>query len=211
MNIIIFGPQASGKGTQAKFLAEKLGLFYVSTGDLFRQLSKTNSEVKNLVEKGELPSDDLAFSLLTKFIETNHKNYDNIIFDGFPRNVNQFFLLKSWLSKHSSKVDNAILLNIGDEEAIRRLSARRICTNCKEIFNLITKPPKNKDMCDKCGGELFQREDDKVEAIEKRLKLYREVTKPLIDIFNKERIFVEVNGERPIEKISEELLNILQK
>jgi len=211
MNIIIFGPQASGKGTQAQFLAEKLGLFYVSTGDLFRQLSKTNIEVKKLVEKGELPSDDLAFSLLTKYIENNHKSYDNIIFDGFPRNINQFSLLKIWLSKHDSKIDKAILLNISDKEAVRRLSARRICNNCKEIFNLITKPPKSEEICDKCGGKLYQREDDKVEAIEKRLKLYREVTKPLIDIFNKEGIFIEINGERPIEKISDELLTILQK
>jgi len=211
MNIIIFGPQASGKGTQAHILAEKLGLFYLSTGDLFRKLSKEDAKVKKLVESGDLPSDELAFSLLKRFLKEEHNSFENIIFDGFPRNINQFFMLKDWLKDNGSKIDNAILLDISDKEAIRRLSARRWCNSCKEIFNLVTNPPKKPNMCDKCGGELVQREDDKFEAIEKRLSLYRNVTQPLIDIFEKEGIFKKINGEQSIENISKELLSFLQK
>lgn len=211
MNIIIFGPQASGKGTQARVLAEKLGLFYLSTGDLFRKLSETNSLVKDLVKKGGLPSDDLAFSLLQKYLEQNHKDFNNIIFDGFPRNINQFNLLKDWFYKNNSKIDHAILLDISDEEAVRRLSARRNCSNCKQIYNLITNPPKNPEICDNCEGKLIQREDDQKEAIEKRLSLYRSVTQPLIDVFEKEGIFKKVDGEQSIEDIKKELLGFLQR
>ncbi|MBU0998451.1 nucleoside monophosphate kinase [Patescibacteria group bacterium] len=211
MNILIFGPQASGKGTQAHILAGKLGLFYLSTGDLFRKLSEKDSKVKRVVEKGELPSDELAFSLLKRFIKDEHGSYQNIIFDGFPRNVNQYLMLKRWFYKNKSKIDYAILLDISDEEAIRRLSARRVCSDCKEIFNLITNPSKNPKVCDKCGGELVQREDDKPEAIEKRLSLYRNVTKPLIDVFEKEGVLKKVNGEQPIEDISRELLSFFGK
>lgn len=211
MNIIIFGPQASGKGTQARILADKLGLFYLSTGDLFRQLSETDPETAELVKKGALPSDDLAFSLLKKYLEQKHNDFNNIIFDGFPRNVNQFKILKDWFNKNNSKIDHAILLDISDKEAVRRLSARRNCSNCKQIYNLITNPPKNSKVCDKCGGKLVQREDDQKEAIEKRLSLYRDVTKPLIDVFEKEGIFKKVDGEQSIENISKELLSFLQK
>jgi len=211
MNIIIFGPQASGKGTQAQILAQKLGLFYLSTGDLFRKLSKTDSKVKKLVEKGELPSDELAFSLLKNFVESQHHSFSNIIFDGFPRNVNQYQILKKWLLKNKSKIDYAILLDISDKEAVRRLSARRNCSNCKEIFNLITNPSKDLGICDKCGGKLVQREDDKPEAIEKRLSLYRNVTKPLIQIFQKEGILKKIDGEQSIENISKDLISFLQK
>ena len=211
MNILIFGPQASGKGTQGRILAEKLGLLYLSTGNLFRKLSEKDPDVKKMVEKGELPSDELAFSLLKRFIKEEHNSFENIIFDGFPRNVNQFSILKKWLKDNGSKIDNAILLDISDKEALRRLSARRGCNDCKEIFNLVTNPPKKPNMCDKCGGELVQREDDKTEAIEKRLSLYRNVTQPLIDIFEKEGIFKKINGEQSIENISKELLSFLQK
>ena len=211
MNILIFGPQASGKGTQAHILVEKLGLFYLSTGDLFRKLSKKDSEVKKLVEKGELPSDELAFSLLKRFIKDEHDSYQNIIFDGFPRNVNQYLMLEKWLCENNSKIDYAILLDISDQEAIRRLSARRVCSNCKEIFNLITNPPKDSEVCDKCGEKLIQRKDDKIEAIERRLSLYRNVTKPLVAVFKKEGIFKKVNGEQSIEDISRELLSFLEK
>ncbi|MFH1971398.1 MAG: nucleoside monophosphate kinase [Patescibacteria group bacterium] len=211
MNILIFGPQASGKGTQARILAEKLGLFYLSTGDLFRKLSEKDLDVKKIIEKGELPSDELAFSLLKRFIKEEHNSFENIIFDGFPRNVNQFLILKKWLNDNGSKIDHSILLDISDKEAIRRLSARRGCNDCKEIFNLVTNPPKNSKICDKCGGELVQREDDKPDVIKKRLYLYRKVTEPLIDVFKKEGILKRINGEQLIENISKELLTFLRK
>lgn len=211
MNIIIFGPQASGKGTQAKFLAEKLGLFYVSTGDLFRKLSKEDKEVKKLVKEGELPPDELAFRLLREYIVDRNKRFDNIIFDGFPRNVNQYHMLKQWLKEKNFKIDYAILLDISDKEALKRLSARRSCSKCGEIYNLITKPPKNPQYCDKCGEKLFQREDDKPDAITKRLFLYRNLTQPLIDLFEEENILRKINGEKSIKDISVELLNLLQR
>jgi len=192
-------------------LAEKLGLFYLSTGDLFRKLSKEDKEVKKLVESGDLPSDELAFSLLQRFLKEEHNSFENIIFDGFPRNINQFVMLKNWFKDNGAIINHAILLDISDIEATRRLSARRWCDSCKEIFNLVTNPPKKTNICDKCGANLVQREDDKSEAIEKRLSLYRNVTQPLIDIFEKEGILKKINGEQSIENISKEILSFLQK
>lgn len=211
MNIIFFGPQASGKGTQARILADKLGLFYLSTGDLFRNLSKEDPSIKKLVKSGSLPSDDLAFSLLKTYLEKKAKDADNVVFDGYPRNVNQYLILKKFLKEKLTRIDHAILLDISDEEALRRLSARRNCPECKEIYNLITKPPKKDEICDKCKIKLVQREDDKPEAIKKRLFLYRRITEPLIEVFEKEGILRKVDGERPIKTISKDLLSLLQR
>ena len=211
MNIIFFGPQASGKGTQSRILADKLGFLYLSTGDLFRNLSKTDSSVKKLVKSGGLPSDDLAFSLLKEYLERKAKNINNVVFDGYPRNVNQYLILKKFLKEKFTQINHAILLDISDKEALRRLSARRNCPECKEIYNLITNPPKNDEICDKCKTELTQREDDKPEAIKKRLFLYRKMTEPLIKVFEKEGILRKVDGERPIDTISKDILSLLQR
>lgn len=205
MNIVILGPQGSGKGTQAKLIAARLNLFYLETGKMSRELAERDSRVDEIVnKKGELLPDEEIFSYVANYIDEKNYGNKNIIFDGFPRSVKQYELLKNWLKTKNIRIDTAILLNISEGESIRRLSARRVCEKCGINYNLITKPPPPEGC--KCGGNLIHREDDKQEAIKRRLSLYKRTTHPLIDIFKKEGILMEVDGERPIETIFKDIL-----
>lgn len=210
MNIILLGPQGSGKGTQAKFLAEKLGLFYIEMGAILRETAKENSQLNEIVnQKGGLVPDELTLTVLKDKLEKEKPDLTNLLFDGFPRSVKQYELLKEWFSQKGVKIDKVLLLEIGEQETIRRLSARRICSQCGNVYNLITNPPTNGGKCS-CGGELIQRQDDTPEAIKNRLALYNEVTTPLVDLLEKEGLLIRVDGERPIDTISQDLLTRLQ-
>jgi adenylate kinase len=202
MILIIFGPQGSGKGTQAKLLAEARGLFYLSTGDLLREAAKTRSDIDEIMnKKGKLIPDEVTFPLMTDFLEEKG-NLDNVIFDGYPRSVKQLNLLEDWLNKKGKKIDKAILLELSEKESIRRLSARRMDKKTGKIYNLVTNPPGseiNKE-------DLIQREDDKPEAIKKRLAVYQQTTKPLVEILEKKGVLEKVDGERPIKVIFEDIM-----
>jgi adenylate kinase len=209
MNIIILGPQGSGKGTQARILAEKQGLFYLEMGSFLREVAKTDLEIDEMVnKKGILVPDQKVFDLLKNYLLEKKVNLGEIIFEGYPRSIGQYNLLSNWLKENGQKIDWAFYISISDEEAIRRLSARKTCSKCGAIYNLITKPPKG-EKCDVCGGELTQREDDKPELIQKRLEMYKTNTRPLLDVLSKEGILFEVNGERPIDVIAEDLQKLL--
>jgi adenylate kinase len=210
MNIILLGPQGSGKGTQAKFLAEKLGLFYIEMGGILREAAKVNPQIDEMInKKGQLVPDGLTLSILKSKLEKEKLDLTNLLFDGFPRSVAQYQLLKEWFTQKGVKIDKAILLEISEEETIRRLSARRICPKCGNVYNLVTTPKPINGKC-ACGGELIQRKDDFPEAIKTRLSLYNQVTFPLVEVMEKEGILVRVKGERPIEVISQYLLEKLQ-
>ncbi len=205
MNIIILGPQGSGKGTQAKLLAEKLNLFYFESGKFLRKLAESDERINEIVnKKGGLIPDKQMFSLFSDFLDKKKSDGQNILLDGFPRSLKQYALLKNWLNQKGQKINSAILLNISERESIRRLSARRICAECGTLYNLITNPPPTKNC--KCSGVLIQREDDRPEAIKKRLTAYKRQTEPLIDLLRKEGILIEVDGERPIEIIHKNIL-----
>ncbi len=209
MNIILLGPQGSGKGTQAKFLAEKLGLFYIEMGGILREAAKVNPQIDEMInKKGELVPDDLTLSILKNKLGKEKPDLTNLLFDGFPRSLIQYQLLKDWFSEKGVKIDKVILLEISEKETIRRLSARRICPKCGSVYNLVTNPPPGGECA--CGGELIQREDDFPEAIKTRLSLYHQVTSPLVEAMEKEGILIRVNGERPIDVISQDLLEKLQ-
>ena len=208
MNVLILGPQGSGKGTQVKLLSEKLGLFSFESGNFLREKAKSDPRIDEIINKrGELLPDEETFSLVRDYLKEKVPTLDNFILDGYPRSLKQYQLLVDWLKEEGKKIDLAILLNISDKEAVRRLSARVVCEKCGTVYNLITNPPPG-DRC-KCGGNLTQRPDDRPEAIEKRLEAYHRVTAPIIELLKKEEILVEVDGERPIETISEELLKIV--
>ena len=205
MNIIILGPQGSGKGTQAKLLVDKLGLYNFESGDFLREVAKSNSMIDRLInQKGVLLPDGVVFSLVSEFLEQKVPNRDNILFDGYPRSIKQYDLLKDWLSESGTKINFSIFIDIREKESIRRLSARRICIKCGNVYNLITNPPPSKS-CE-CGGDLIQRTDDTESAIVERLKEYKKTTHPLIELLAKEGILIKVDGEKPIDKIFADIM-----
>lgn len=211
MNIIILGPQGSGKGTQGKLLKDHFGLFYLEAGSFLRQIASKDERIDELInKKGELLPDEEVFGLISKYLEKEKPDRENILFDGFPRSVKQYELLKQWLKKKNKKVDYAIFLDVSEAESIKRLSSRRICSRCGRVYNLITNPPKGPFGKCECGGDLTHRQDDKLEAIAKRLKLYKKKTKPLLEVLKQEKILVRVDGERPIDVIFEDILKRLR-
>jgi len=207
MNLMILGPQGSGKGTQARLLSEKLGLAYVESGSLLREIAKTDPKIDEVMnKKGQLLPDEVTFSIVKNYLEKRVPQGANILLDGYPRSVRQYEFIKDYLSSKGAKLDKAIFLDITDAEAVKRLSARRICSACGEVFNFITNPPANPEVCDKCGGKLIQREDDKPDLIQERLRLFRTSTEPLIRKLEDEGVLINVNGEQPIVTILEEIL-----
>lgn len=204
MNIIIFGPPGSGKGTQAKLLAKNLGLTHVSTGDILREVKKEKKELVLVMKSGNLVSDELVMEVLENYLNRIN-TFENIIFDGSPRSLAQYEAMKRILQKKGRRIDYAINLKVGDEEVVKRLSARRIDNKTGQIYNLVTNPPREVD-----GKDLIQREDDKPEAIKERLRLQKP-PKEMLDAFMKDSIYFEVDGERSIEEIQKNLLGLIKQ
>lgn len=206
MNIILLGPQGCGKGTQAKKLVAKYGYYYLGMGEFLRQLSQENSELKDILARGELVPDDTVFKLLTDRLRKEGV-FDNIIFDGYPRSRVQLHAVKDWLEENGKKIDLAILIDISERETIKRLSSRRTDRATGEIYNLITNPPP----VDVRAENLIQREDDKPEAIRERLAEYRGTTEPVLEDLEKLSILRRVDGEKPIEEIFNEIVKIINE
>ncbi len=196
--IVLLGPQGSGKGTHGRFIASKLGIPLISTGDIFREEVKRETElgkkVKEFVEKGELVPDEIVIEVVKERI-TRPDCAKGFILDGFPRTIRQAEALEDL-----AKVDLVIFLDVTRETIIDRLSTRRICKNCGAIYNLKYMPPKVPGKCDVCGGELYQRADDKPEVIARRLEEYEERTRPLIEFYERRGLLrrVDANGEREV-------------
>lgn len=206
MNILLIGPQGSGKGTQARILLEKFGFFYFESGEFLRKIAEKNEDLKKSLSEGNLVPDTEMTSYLTAFFDQKNL-YDDIIFDGFPRTEPQYQFWKKWLTDKQIKIDLAIVLEISEEETLRRLTARRKDPVTGAIYNLVTDPPpSNVDL-----STLIQREDDKPDAIKIRLANYRQRTEPLIKTLEGEMEVIEVDGERPIDEISNDIVKIVEE
>jgi len=203
MKIIFVGPQGSGKGTQAKIISEKLHIPHISIGDLMRGAKgELKSELDFYMNSGKLVPDELVVKILKERIkEEDCKN--GFILDGFPRNLNQTKLLEK-----ITMVDRVVEITLSDEEAIKRISGRLTCANCKASYNEFTAPiPKEKGICDLCKGILIKRADDNPEAVKKRLEIYHKETEPILKEYYK--ILIKVNGNSEIDKITNEILEKL--
>jgi len=213
--IILFGPQGSGKGTQAKLLSEKLGVPHVSAGDLARAeaAKKTafGKKINSIISKGKLLSDETITGILEKRLRQRDAR-EGMVLDGYPRTVNQAVLLEKLLTRLKlPPASAAVNLKISRAESIKRLSARRQCEKCGAIYSLLSGKIREFQPCLKCGGKLYRRNDDEPKAIATRLRAYEKQTKPLLAYYAGKKILREVNGEKSVEQVFKQLLQALKK
>jgi adenylate kinase len=203
MNIVIFGPQGSGKGTQAKIISERLKIPHISTGDIFRSLNgKLKENVDALIDKGNLVPDELTIEILNERI-SKQDCLNGYVLDGFPRNLNQ---AKAF--ENIAKIDVVLELYISDEESIKRISGRLFCPKCKAGFNSQTSPkPKKENICDFCNTVFEKRKDDTLEFVKKRLETYHRETQPVLDHYK--HISNKIDGIGTIEEVSKRIEEII--
>ena len=212
MKIIMLGAPGAGKGTQAKKIAAKYGIPHISTGDIFRANIKNGTELgkkaKTYMDQGMLVPDDLTVDLVTDRI---HKDdcKNGYVLDGFPRTIPQAEALDKALSAMNEKLDHAIEVNVPDENIVKRMSGRRACLNCGATYHVVHAPTKVENICDMCGGELILRDDDKPETVLKRLGIYHNQTKPLIDYYKEEGILTTIDGPAALEDVFKAIIAIL--
>lgn len=210
MKIVLLGPPGVGKGTHGSRISEKYDLPLITTGDIIRDEIRRETEVgkeaKNYVENGKLVPDDVVIKMIRKRLAQDNCE-EGFILDGFPRTVAQAEALEG-----TTDIDLVLNLGAPEDVLVNRLSSRRTCKDCGEVYNLISMPPEVPGVCDKCGGELFQREDDKPEVIKKRLEEYENQTEPLLDYYRKKSVVKDViiEKERPVEEIVEMVFNALE-
>lgn len=214
MNIIMIGPQGSGKGTQADLLGPKIGAVKLSTGDLFRahivDETPLGLKVKEILAAGHLVSDDITLAMVAERLDTIAANrVSGVIFDGFPRTEAQAEGLDELLRERGQEIDHVIELAVPESVLIERMSGRRVCTSCGASYNLAFQSTKVPGVCDKCGGELVQRPDDMPEAIHKRLQLYSEMTKPLLDFYGKRGLVATIDGNKDVETVQQAIVDAI--
>ena len=208
MVIIMLGAPGTGKGTIAGILTEKLGIPQVSTGDIFRKHIGEQTELGKLAEKyisqGKLVPDDVTIGLVENRLEEDDVK-EGIILDGFPRTVKQAEELDKMLENKGKQVDLVINLTTPEEEIVERIVNRRICSNCKSVYNLVLNPPKQEGICDKCGGELIKRKDDNEETVKQRFNSYIEQTSPLVDYYEKKGNLYSAVVSKSINKLGKDV------
>ena len=213
-NVIFVGAPGAGKGTQASMVAEKLNLVHVSSGDLFRQGLEQGTELgkqaKSYMERGILVPDEITIQMVMERLSAPDCE-NGVILDGFPRNLPQAEALDSALLEQGTKIGKVIYIRVSEGELIRRLSARWLCRQCQAVYNMINSPPKVTGKCDKCGGELYQRPDDKPETVKKRLAVYFAETAPLIDYYRRQSKLLEVEGEGSVAEVTQRIVLALPK
>lgn len=212
MKIIMLGAPGAGKGTQAQMIADKFNIPHISTGDIFRANIKNGTELgkkaKEFMDKGQLVPDELTVQLLLDRV-ANEDCKNGYVLDGFPRTIPQADVLDNELTKLGDKVDFAINVDVPDENIVRRMSGRRACLKCGATYHIEHIPPKKEGICDKCGSELVQREDDKPETVQNRLSVYHEQTQPLIDYYDKKNILKTVDGTKDMQEVFSNIVGIL--
>ena len=212
--IVMLGPPGVGKGTQAKILAERTGLAHVSSGDLFRDNIKNQTELGQLaqsyINKGELVPDDVTIAMIRDRL-SRPDCQSGAILDGFPRTPTQADALKKMLAEFDGDVDTVPFVNADEEILVTRLSGRRTCRAKGHIFHVKFNPPKQEGVCDLDGSELYQRDDDKAETVKRRIQVYFEQTSPLIEYYRECCKLVEINGAQPIEIVTADLERALEE
>lgn len=212
MRIVMLGAPGAGKGTQAKKIANKWQVPHISTGDILRanikQGTELGKEAKKHIDQGMLVPDGLVVDLVVDRLN-NEDCKNGYILDGFPRTIPQAESLDEALVKMNVKIDYALDIDVADEHIIKRMSGRRVCTSCGSTYHTITMPSKVEDICDQCGGKLMIREDDKPETVKKRLNVYHEQTKPLIDYYSQRGVLHKIDGTQDLEDVFQAIVEII--
>jgi adenylate kinase len=221
MNLVLFGAPGSGKGTQAERLKERFSLKHISTGDLLREAVANGTElgkkVESILASGELVSDDIVLELIREAVAGAgaDESLTGWMLDGFPRTIGQAEALDRLLDGQGEAVDSVIVLDVDRDAVIKRLSARRVCVDCKAVYSTLVNPPAEDGKCDKCGGQVIQRKDDQPGTIANRLDVYEEQTRPILD-YNAGRLLVHdlvvhhVNGIQSVAEVAGDIERVLK-
>jgi adenylate kinase len=214
LNLVFIGKQGVGKGTYAQRLIAQYSIPQVSTGDLLRAEIKSGSslgkKIEEIINKGNLVSDEIVSEMLEKRLQQSDAQ-KGFILDGFPRTIAQAEILDSLMQKMGKKLDLVLEFKAPDKVLLQRLTGRRQCKQCGTIYHIRNLPPKVEGICDKCGGQLYQRDDDKEEAIKKRFELYEKQTKPVLAFYKKQKKLVEVDASKEVDKIYPKMIEKLKK
>jgi len=212
LNLVLLGPPGSGKGTQAKFLAERYHIPHVSTGDMLRKEVRNETSLglraKKIMDAGGLVSDEIVSAMILKRLD-QEDCARGVILDGYPRTVEQAQVLDGILAELGRTLERVILVDVQDEEIVRRLGGRRSCPKCGKVYHLIYSPPADGVHCDVCGVELVQRDDDKEEVIRQRLVQYHEKTQPLVDFYANRALLVTVDGSQDMEAVTAAIVDAI--
>lgn len=214
MRVIFLGPPGAGKGTQAKFLERKHHVCRISTGDILRKAVRDGTslgkQAAEYIDKGELVPDDIMLNLVRDRLQQGDCK-TGFVLDGFPRTIAQANGLDSILERMGSKLDCVLCMQVPHEMIVQRLAGRRTCGRCGALYHVIFNPPRKKNVCDKCQGRLYQREDDQEETIEARLRVYETRTAPLIDYYRDRGLLRNIDGVGSVEEINSRILPALEE
>jgi adenylate kinase len=212
VRVVLVGPPGAGKGTQAHFIASHLAIPRISTGDIFRynvtQQTELGSKAKEYMDRGDLVPDEVTVAMVRDRLAEDDAQ-EGFLLDGFPRNVPQAETLKKILAEMDAKLTVVLELVVDEDEVVRRLSGRRTCRVCQRVWHALYEPPSREGVCDDCGGELFQRDDDKEDVIRHRLEVYSTQTSQLIAFYAEEGILVGIDATGPVEEVTSRALSAL--
>jgi len=213
MNIVFMGPPGAGKGTQAEYIVEQFGIPHISTGDAFRLAMKQGTELglvaKGYVDAGKLVPDEVTIGIVRDRLQQDDCK-KGFLLDGFPRTISQAEALDEIVAAMGKQIDHVINLSVDRDKLLARLTGRRICRSCGATYHILFNPPKQEGVCDKCGGELYQRSDDTEEKVGTRLDEYITKTAPLLEYYANKGLLRQVNGEQDIAQVSAEISAILR-
>jgi adenylate kinase len=214
VRVVLVGPPGAGKGTQAQFLASHLSIPKISTGDIFRDNvshgTALGRQAQKFMERGDLVPDEVTIAMVTDRLADDDAQA-GFLLDGFPRNLTQAETLKKMLMSWEMKLDVVLELVVDDDEVVRRLSGRRGCRRCGRIWHVVFDPPVEPGICDDCGGELIQRDDDREETIRHRLEVYQQQTTPLVSFYADEGTLLGLDATGPVDEITERALSALRR
>ncbi|HHT46077.1 MAG TPA: adenylate kinase [Firmicutes bacterium] len=213
MFIILMGPPGAGKGTQAEKLTKEFALIHVSTGDIFRNAVKEGTEMgkkaKEYMDKGELVPDEIVLGIVKERLSKPDCKA-GVLLDGFPRTIEQAEALDEVLEDLKMKIDAVINIDVSEEELIARLTGRRVCRNCGATYHIKFNPPKVRNICDHCSGELYQRSDDTIDTVKERLNIYNKQTLPMVDYYERKGMYKSADGSREIDQVFADIAAYLQ-